>query len=43
MDVTIVKKRLDELIFSKSQNIEKVIHLDEQAKALRKKLRIDSD
>jgi len=43
IDIAIVKKRLAELILSKSQNDEKSIHLDEQARILRKKLHIDSN
>ncbi len=43
MDVSIIKKRLTDLVLSKSQNDEKLIHLDEQAKVLRKKLQLDSD
>jgi len=43
LDKAIVRKRLSELILSKSQNDKKIIHLDEQAKILRKKLHIDTD
>ena len=43
VNIAIVKKRLDELIFSKSQNDEKLLHLDEQAEILRKKLHLDSN
>ncbi|KFM16655.1 hypothetical protein SCCGRSA3_01041 [Marine Group I thaumarchaeote SCGC RSA3] len=39
---TIVQKRLDELILLKSQNDEKIIQLDTEAKTLRKKLSLDS-
>lgn len=43
MNPMIVKKRLAELILSKSENDERIIQLDEQAGILRKKLHIDSN
>ena len=43
IDIAIVKKRLTELILSKSYNDERVNQLDDQAKILRKKLDIDSN
>ena len=43
IDVTTVRKRLAELILSKSESNERITQLDNQAKILRKKLHLDSD
>ena len=43
MNIELVKKRLTELILSKSQNDEKVNQLDGKAKILRQRLQIETD
>jgi hypothetical protein len=42
MDLMVVKNRLAKLIQIKSQNDDRIIHLDKQARILRTRLQIDN-